>query len=287
MNILLTGASGFIGRQFVERLKKEGFPYLAIGRVTDWQHAKQQIETFGPEVFVNLANCYCFDPSVQMALDMLNANVVFPSLVLHSCPRVTLRHVVSVGTNWQAGANGVFHAPNFYAATKNAFDDIVLSAMQRERFSGISLRLCDTLGPGDNRPKIIPELLKAAREGKKFPTTAGEQRLFIAHVDDVVEGIFHATAGYSGDTPGKLAAYYLRPAQMVTLRELITLTVAIAAQSHGLQVVVDWGARPYRQNEVMEPFTQGTVLPGWSPRHSLTETLQQTIDHWLTRGLEE
>ena len=53
--------------------------------------------------------------------------------------------------------------------------------------------------------------------------------------------------------------YVVSSGQTVTLRELIRRYEALT----GEQLLVDWGARPYRAREVMMPWRGGRILPGW------------------------
>ena len=59
----------------------------------------------------------------------------------------------------------------------------------------------------------------------------------------------------------------------VTLREL----VAIFERVTQAPLRIEWGGRPYRQREVMEPWGEGRPLPGWTPRVGLEEGLARTL----------
>lgn len=43
-------------------------------------------------------------------------------------------------------------------------------------------------------------------------------------------------------------------------------------------VPVTFGARPYRDREVMRPWTKGVRLPGWTPRVALEDGIRRMED---------
>jgi hypothetical protein len=67
--------------------------------------------------------------------------------------------------------------------------------------------------------------------------------------------------------------YALRSTQPITLKDFIVLYNEISPNP----VNVDWGARAYRSREFMEPWTQGEVLPGWSPKMPLRDGLRELL----------
>ncbi|MCX5764726.1 MAG: hypothetical protein NTU67_08915 [Gemmatimonadetes bacterium] len=46
------------------------------------------------------------------------------------------------------------------------------------------------------------------------------------------------------------------------------------ATARGTVIPAEWGARAVRAREMLEPWSQGVVLPGWTPRVSLEEGLR-------------
>ena len=41
----------------------------------------------------------------------------------------------------------------------------------------------------------------------------------------------------------------------------------------GTSLAIEWGARPYRDREVMVPWTKGKTVPGWAPHIPLERGL--------------
>jgi len=57
--------------------------------------------------------------------------------------------------------------------------------------------------------------------------------------------------------------YVISSGMAVTLRELIRRYEEMC----GEKMPVDWGARPYREREIMIPWRGGRILPGWERKH--------------------
>jgi len=37
---------------------------------------------------------------------------------------------------------------------------------------------------------------------------------------------------------------------------------------------INWGARPYREREVMTPWENGVLVPGWTPKMDIVEGIK-------------
>ena len=123
-----------------------------------------------------------------------------------------------------------------------------------------TLKLCDTYGPNDTRRKIFALFEEIARTGETLQMSAGEQKMDILHIDDVVEGFAHlAQMMQNGDNLRE--EYVLSSGRQLTLRELS----AKYEHEHNVHLNIEWGARPYRTREVMIPY-KGNILPGWMPK---------------------
>ena len=100
-----------------------------------------------------------------------------------------------------------------------------------------------------------------AQSGETLAMSPGEQRMDLLHIDDVVAG-FQVLANRLADPAASLLPeYVLSSGHPRSLREL----AAIYERVNNVKLPIEWGGRPYREREVMEPY-RGNVLPGWSPK---------------------
>ena len=281
MKILVTGSNGFIGTHLCARLRKEhdvfylARPHIAmqqpgangstfffennnIGALTRFMRENQV------EGIIHLASCYIQAHKEEEIPNLIQSNVYLGTAVLEAAAKADVKWFINTGTIWQN-----FNAPdgsdkycpvNLYAATKQAFMNIAKFYSEASKMRICTLKLCDTYGPNDTRRKIYSLFEEIARSGETLQMSAGEQKLDILHVDDVVEGFVHL-AEMMHDGEELRDEYVLSSGKQLTLREI----AANYEKEHNVHLNIEWGARPYRVREVMKPY-KGNVLPGWYPK---------------------
>jgi nucleoside-diphosphate-sugar epimerase len=186
MNILLSGATGFIGRNLLERMSHR---FLCIGRTplpvlyprVGWasfkdENLEEKIEAFRPDVAIHLAARY----QGGTLEEYLQANVEFGARFAEVAERAKVSRFIHTQSYMQFAP-----APSFYAASKNAFAEI----LKAYRFPSVeAVILHDTFGPHDLRPKLIPTLLKHKTSGKSFHLQNPGKVINLTHIYDIVRG---------------------------------------------------------------------------------------------------
>jgi nucleoside-diphosphate-sugar epimerase len=105
---------------------------------------------------------------------------------------------------------------------------------------------------------------------RELAMVRGELPLNYVHVDDAANAfVVAAQRLLSGQVAG-LEVFAVRSPERITVRELFE----IWEQARGVRLAARWGERPYRPREVLEHWTQGSALPGWSPAISLSDGLK-------------
>ena len=144
------------------------------------------------------------------------------------------------------------------------------------------LRATVVYGPGQGPSMFVPALVRALVAGERFPMTAGEQTRDLIYVDDVVGGILRALV-----SPTELGEVLSLSANApVAVRDVALLTAKIVGG--GAEALLEFGALPYRHAEVMQYWADNAsacAALGWTPAVSLEEGLKQTVAHYRrTRG---
>lgn len=278
MKILVTGSSGFIGRHLCARLKQEHEVFY-LARPHDssqvpgangntFYFADNNISALSQfirdnqiEGIIHLASLYLQSHKEENIPDLIQSNVYFGTAVLEAAAKEDVRWFINTGTIWQnynaPDGSDAYCPVNLYAATKQAFMDIAKFYSETTDICICTLKLCDTYGPNDTRRKIYALFDEIARTGETLQMSAGEQKMDILHIDDVVKGFIHlAQMLHSGEN--LRSEYVLSSGKQLSLREL----AAKYEQEHHVHLNIDWGARPYRVREVMKPY-RGIVLSGW------------------------
>ena len=280
MRILVTGHSGFIGSHLCARLKNEREVFYLSRPHNPMQVPGADGNTFYFENnniealaqfmrsnkidgVIHLASLYLQTHKMEDIPDLIQSNVYFGTAVLDAAASAGVKWFINTGTIWQnynaPDGSDAYCPVNLYAATKQAFMDIAKFYSETSDMRICTLKLCDTYGPNDTRKKIFALFEECARTGETLKMSAGEQKMDILHIDDVVDGfvLLAAMMQKGEDLRGE---YVLSSGQQLSLREL----AAKYEQEHNVHLNIDWGVLPYREREVMVPY-KGNVLPSWKP----------------------
>lgn len=286
---LVTGATGFVGGHLARRLLADGWETHAIVRPSS--NATILCEVLGsgnvhvhdgrtmglidilrsvrPDIVFHLASLVVAEHSTDDVDPLVQSNILFGVQLLEAMTVAGVSDIVNTGTTWQHYEGREYSPVSLYAATKQAFQDILLFYCEVRGLRAVTLELPDTYGPGDKRPKLLSVLNRAARSGETLQMSPGEQLLDLVHVDDVVRGYGVAADGLlSGHLPSP-SRYRLSSESLVRLKDVVELY----RQATGHSVSVAWGGRPYRVREVIEPVSPVPVLPEWQPCISLRDGL--------------
>jgi nucleoside-diphosphate-sugar epimerase len=279
---LVTGATGFVGSALVRRLVADGWSVDALVRrpdanLPDGVGARTiPADVDGLIALVgDLAPTHCFHLAtafrgVHVPADiapMVEANLGFGTMLAEAAARIPDLRFVNTGTVWQHYDAAPYSPVSLYAATKQAFTDVLVFYAEVEGLAVHTLELMDTYGPGDTRAKLIPFLLKAGADGTTIEMTDGHQLIDLVHVDDAVDALLATAEAPAGPI------YGARGDGAITLRELVDRFQAAT----GLTLDVRWGARPARPREMLRPWMTADPPPGWSPRIRLDDGLRALV----------
>ena len=263
-DIFITGANGFLGSNLVKHFLDTGHKVIAVIRAGGSQE--------------NLSNLNCmvieYDESISSLQKHLNANTT----VIHTAAYYVAEHkeedvailgssniqyglnlleamrlsgakkIINIGTTWQ-GYEGQDRRPvNLYAATKQAFEDFIAYYCDAEGFSSISLRLNDTYGEEDKRMKLVKLLINSGITQTTLNMSPGEQRVNLTHISDVCNAISISVKKLPKENDLKI--YNLINKDEYSLKDL----VQIIEGELKINIPVNFGAREYREREVMEPM---------------------------------
>ena len=202
---------------------------------------------------------------------LIRSNIEFPSQLAEAMSANHVGYLVNTGTAWQHYDDQDFCPVNLYAATKQAFADIVRYYVEAGAFQAVHLELFDTFGPADARPKLFSMLRKAALSGEPLPMSGGEQWIDLVYIDDVIKAFLAAALRIMEPGHGVNETFAVSSNSPLPLRQLVELWQKVT----GKKINVQWGARPYRPREVMRPWSAGLLLPGWRASVTLEDGIRQ------------
>jgi len=288
MNILVTGVTGFIGKNLIASLESKYNVYILIRPSTDlslMDNKKYLIfddnidELLGYmkcnniEGIIHLASFYIVEHRSESIKDIVLSNIYLGTVLLETAVRSNVKWFLNTGTIWQNyDVEGSEYCPvNLYAATKQAFIDLAKYYTEISNLRFCTLKLCDTYGPRDTRKKIIA-LFKEITENKtQLEMSPGEQFLDILYIDDVVNGFMHLIRLLvDGCTKSE---YVLTSGKLISLKKLAETFSNIS----GTSMNIIWGGKKYRKREVMKPWTNGEILEGWEPKVTIEAGIKKVL----------
>jgi nucleoside-diphosphate-sugar epimerase len=148
-----------------------------------------------------------------------------------------------------------------YAATKQAFEDIIRFYVEAHGVRSITLKLFDTYGKGDHRPKLMNILRDASNQGTELQMSPGDQMIDMVYVDDVARAFIKAAELVCQKQSGCFEEYQVSSGRPMRLKDLVAVYNKVTSG----RLKVEFGGRPYREREVMELWGKGKNIPDWRP----------------------
>ena len=295
---LVTGVTGFIGRHLVRHLHAAGWQVHALVRGTmglpqelsgthvysgETEEVLQAVKESRPDVTFHLASLFLASHGPHQLQDLVSANVLLGTQLLEALAEQPGAKFVNTGTSWQYFHSDTYRPTNLYAATKQAFQDILAYFVDARQLNAVTLSLFDSYGAGDTRKKLVSLLLDAAESGAALGMSGGKQIIDLVHVDDMCRGFLRAADLLCEAKQPASTVYALCGERRRTLQEI----AAVVAKVSGRELHIEWGARPYREREVMQLW-DGPKLPGWSAQITLEEGITELLQERRTSaaGLE-
>lgn len=309
--VLVTGASGFIGRWVGRALAQAGADVWLAGRDRRAVAAACNCCGFAgtlceadfalpgefarlwrevrPAVTFNLAG-YGIDreekdDALAAALNTRLVNEILQTLAEHGDETWPGQQLVHTGSAFEYGTvQGTLNEETppapvaTYGRTKLAATEQVAAAAARG-MRITTARLFTVYGPGEHANRLLPSLLRAAQTGETLPMTGGKQQRDFTYVEEVAEGLLRL--GVQREPVGTIN---LATGRLTSIREFAETAAELLGLREGqLQL----GALPYRGDETQQGPTDVTRLKKllfWKPTLPVREGIRKTIEFERARG---
>lgn len=292
MKILVTGGTGFIGRNLTRILLDNKYDVHCIVRIgSDTSLLDNRIKIFkynnDIDSLITYFNNEKFDGVVHLASlyltthfrhdisNLIFSNIQFGVEILEACKAAAVKWFINTGTTWQHYKNEEYNPVNLYAATKEAFIKIAKYYTETSNLIFTTLKLSDTYGPNDTRNKIFNLWLKISKSGEILEMSHGEQIVDIVFIEDVLNAYLIMINYLMSDRSNEynLKSFVIKSKEQKSLKELAKIFETVTSS----KLNIKWGAKPYREREVMLPYKNGEMVPGWEPRYTVAEGIKKMV----------
>lgn len=311
-SVLLTGATGFIGRHLARRLVRDGARLVATSRrsasdngaapehgsgegdtadreplaAVDWRQldlgdaeaVQALVDEVEPEVVLHLASYVAGSRSLELVLPTFRGNLASSVNLLTACQQAgCLRRFVQVGSLEEPDPGQPAPVPSSpYAAAKAAAAAYARMFHQLYETPVTLARLFMVYGPGrQDENKLVPYVVRSLLDGRDPSLSSGVRPVDWIHVDDVVEGLVRL-AGAEGVDGQRvdLGTGVLTPVRGVV--ELLYRQLA-PERAPSFGALGDRKAEQVRRADV----EQTRLRLGWQPTIELESGLARTVEWFL------
>ncbi len=291
MKILVTGATGFVGKHLSKKLIEYHDVYAIVREGSDISQLDNKIKIFRYSgkisdllVFfkdqkfdgvVHLASMFLSEHKPTDIKNLIYSNILFGTELLEASQQTKVKWFINTGTFWQNFNNEEYNPVNLYAATKEAFQKIAKYYTETSNMIFTTIKLNDTFGPNDTRKKIFSLWQKIAESGDTIDMSPGEQIIDISYIEDVVEAYLKLIELLNSNESCELneKEFVVTNSKKVSLKELAKIFEEVT----GTKLGINWGGRNYRKREVMVPYNLGQSVPGWNQKYKLKEAIKKTL----------
>lgn len=291
MKIIITGSTGFVGRNLVPKLIAQGHEVLEITRKIDKSNKlfgnktikievkdlkfKIKILEFNPEIVIHLASYLTSSDKFEDTTKLINTNISFLCKVLDAVSKTDIKLFINTGTFAEyLKGDGDLEPAYFYAATKTASRAFVDYYATTYNFKQCTVVPYTIYGGKDSQKKIIDIIYDSIDSKQPIDLSPGEQVLDFIHVEDVVE--FYVTLVNKLDTLDYKTNLQLGTGKGTTLKELAILIENVT----GKKTKINWGGKAYRSSDIMfavANLSSSEKVLDWRPKFQLAEGLKNEL----------
>jgi nucleoside-diphosphate-sugar epimerase len=285
MNILLSGATGYLGRHLLAALLENGHQVVILKRSTSnldkIQPFMDQIKSIDVDMTpVEQAFLFCKidtvihtataygrkDESIQ---HIISTNLNFPLLLLDAAIKNKVHTLMNTDTILSP-----LITP--YALSKNQFHEWGMFYGKKESIRFLNIKLQNMYGIDDDETKLIPYVIKnCLQKASSLDFTSGEQTRDFIYIDDVVSAFLTLLDQIELSHTEHYQEVGIGSAQSVSVRTLIEKIGKLCQTT----TQFNFGVLEARDTEFESRATDIRFLTskGWRPRYSLEEGLKKTI----------
>lgn len=295
MKVLVTGATGYLGSHLVKAFLTNGYQIIILkrsfsdtARIADLMpqlsaydldkcDIKQPFQDSHSHIDAIIHTATSYGRKKESDTEIFEANTAFPLHLLETAVAFNTGIFFNTDTSLPRDLNA-------YALSKKQFAEWGKMFAEQKKIRFVNIVLEHFYGPGDADSKFTTWIVQSCLKNiDKIELTPGEQKRDFIYIDDVVDA-YLKLLGNCGSIEDKFQEFDLGSGDAVSIREFVEMVHSII----GSKTVLNFGALPYREYEIMESKADISKLReiGWKPRYDLIAGLKKMIEGEKVLGFE-
>ena len=313
MNILITGAAGFIGSSLADRLLAEGHKVINVDNFNDYYDVKIKWRNISANISNPDYRLYCLNIETKAELSKVFRNEKI-DLVIHLAGRAGVRPSIQnpesyVSTNIlgtvhilelmkDSGVKKLIFASSSsvygnssaeifsedlkvvepisqYAATKSSDEQFIYTYTRLYGIQAVCLRFFTVYGPRQRPDLAISKFTRLILKGEPVPMYGdGTTMRDYTYIDDIVSGIMGAVA--YDRTPYEIVN--LGGGEPITLKRMIE---TIEAELGRTAIITRLPMQPGDVNKTVCDYSKAQALWGYKPRTAFKEGIHRFCEWYM------
>lgn len=303
-NILLTGATGFIGSHLLEELLKNKYRVLILKRshsnTSRIDRLLRQVKVYNTdkvaiqkmftenkiEAVVHVATFYVKQhKNLGEIRETIDANISFPTELLELAKEFKVPYFINTGTFFEykldkkikLTENSKICPYNFYAASKVSFENILQYYCDNYPIKGITLKLFAPYGEKDNN-KLVIFLMNSLFGKNEIAMTRGEQKWNFTYVKDIVDA-YMKSLKYIPQMKENYQDFNIGTDKTISIKELANTLERISNK----KLNIEWGAKEYSKKEIFYANCdnkKARKFLNWEPKYNINSGIKSTYHYY-------
>lgn len=287
--ILITGSTGFIGKNIIPRIYNiitnniaiiirneqktkelfKDYKNITIINQNDID-CKAKIKKFNPTIVIHLASYLTSKRDEKTINDLIDVNIKLGTHLLNALQETDVKYFINVGTSSEYLYNDDrLISSNLYASTKTAFREIIAYYQSILKFKWINVIPYTIYGGQDTQKKIIDLIIESTYSNEPIKMSKGEQILDFIHIEDVINFFIKLVKDI------ELIKNDFTQIELGTGKGTSIKNVAnIVEQVFNKKCNIEWGAIPYREKDIMKSIADNNIIIDWKPKVGLNDGIK-------------
>ena len=288
MKILVTGATGFVGKHLIQKLRDFDVRFVVRNINTEYSKDRQivyndekldvfqkDVKSYNPKIVIHLASYLTSSDDISSIKNIVDSNILFTSILLESLKSTDLELFINTGTFAEYYYNdGKENPAYFYSASKIAIKPIIKYFKNIQGFKTINIIPYTIYGGKSKSKKVIDYILDSLDSKLYLEMTNGEQILDFIHIEDVTDFYVHCVNNINLLKDEE--DYHLGTGKGTSIKELSNIIEDLTNKKAN----INWGSKEYRTLDIMRAIAPIYKLEkelNWKPKISIKDGIKKII----------